>query len=128
MCQGSGDVVVPSDLQQRVPAEVQEAELRARLAGGRVTAAPVVHRIRRARLGGGFGDAGKRPLGWALVVVVDGRPHRVASSRSGTREWSSLERLERWLLDVGFTSWLVINELERADPTPGPLAPLAPWW
>jgi hypothetical protein len=115
------------DLERRVPAELQQAELHVLLAQGRITAVPVVHRVRRSRLGGGFGDAGKRPFGWALVVVVDGQPRRVASARGGTREWSGLERLERWLLDQGFLSWLVVNEIETPD-VAARLPPLAPWW
>lgn len=114
------------DLTQRVPLELQQRDLEAGLAAGRITAAPIVHRIRRSRRGGGFGDAGKRPLGWALVVVVDGQPRRVVSARGGTREWSGLERLERWLLAQGFGSWLVVNDLEGLPSfTP---TPLAPWW
>lgn len=113
-------------LERRVAEELQQAELLALHAQRRLAAIPIVHRVPRARLGGGFGDAGKRPYGWAVVVVVDGRPHRVASARGGTRQWSSLERLERWLLEQGFTRWLVVNELEGRD-TPE-LPPLAPWW
>lgn len=114
------------ELEQRVPHALGQAELQTMHMSARITAAPVVHRIRRSRLGGGFGDAAKRPLGWALVVVVDGQPRRVGSARGGTREWSNLERLERWLLDQGFDRWLVVNELEGAGRPP--LAPLAPWW
>lgn len=114
------------DLTQRVPLELQQAELEAGLASGRITAAPVLHRILRSRLGGGFGDADKRPFGWALVVVLDGQPRRMVSARGGTREWSSLERLERWLLDQGFRSWLAVNELEGGDGAA--LAPIQPWW
>jgi hypothetical protein len=113
-------------LDDRVASALQQADLEAMHAAARVTAAPVVHRVRRRRQGGGFGDAGRRPLGWALVVVIDGQPHRLVSARGGTREWSSLERLERWLLDQGFRSWLVVNDLE-ASAFPS-LAPLAPWW
>jgi hypothetical protein len=117
------------ELDRRVAAGVQQADLRGWLQAGRVTACPVVHRVRRARLGGGFGDPGKRPLAWAIVVVIDGQPRRLLSARGGTREWTSLERLERWLLAGGFRGFLVDNRIEALGPEPAPaLPPLQPWW
>ncbi|MCB1716918.1 MAG: hypothetical protein KDK04_16265 [Candidatus Competibacteraceae bacterium] len=66
----------------------------------------------RNQLGGGFGDQNKYPYAWGVLVYVDGLPTRVISSRGLDREWTSLDRLERWLREQGFRYWWVRNELE----------------
>ena len=72
----------------------------------------LVYRVRRNQQGGGFGDQQRYPYAWAVIVYVDGQPARVISARGGGREWTSLDRLERWLREQGFRNWWVRNELE----------------
>ena len=77
-----------------------------------ILATSVAYRVDRNNLGGGFGDQSKHPLTWAALVYVDGRAARIYSARGNGREWSSLDRLERWLRDQGFWYWWVRNDVE----------------
>ena len=72
----------------------------------------MVYRVVRSQLGGGFGDQNKFPYAWSVIVYIDGYPVRVISARGADREWTSLDRLERWLNAQGFRYWWVRNELE----------------
>jgi hypothetical protein len=78
----------------------------------RMVGYPTVARVRRAQQGGGFGDQGRHPHAWAVFVPVDGLSCRVVSARGHGREWTSLDRLERWLRALGFRFWWVANELD----------------
>ncbi len=81
----------------------------------RVTAYPVILRVERQQLGGGFGDNARRPYTWTVFLQVDGQWAQVVSARGSVREWGSLDRLERWLRAQGFRhSWLQ-NELEPTE-------------
>ena len=79
---------------------------------GRLAQQALVYRALRCQLGGGFGDQDKYPYAWAVQVYVDGQPTRVVSVRGANREWTSLDRLERWLREQGLRYWTVSNELE----------------
>ncbi len=72
----------------------------------------VVYRVVRSQLGGGFGDQDKYPYTWAVMLTVDGCGAYVISARGARREWTSLDRLERWLREQGFRYWWVRNDLE----------------
>lgn len=76
----------------------------------------LVERVVRSQLGGGFGDQEKYPYAWAVIVYVDGGAAYVTSARGARREWTSLDRLERWLREHGFRYWCVQNELEPLEP------------
>lgn len=78
----------------------------------RLTGYPVVARVPRTQLGGGFGDQARHPFAWGVFVQVDGMMTRVISARGLPREWTSLDRLERWLRELGFRNWWVQNELD----------------
>ncbi|MDX1654668.1 MAG: hypothetical protein R3310_05610 [Candidatus Competibacteraceae bacterium] len=87
----------------------------------------VVYRVERSQLGGGFGDQDKYPYAWTVVIYIDGLPASVMSARGLRREWTSLDRLERWLREQGIRYWSVTNELEplgqSAEPPAYPSVP-----
>ena len=85
----------------------------------RMVGYPTVARVPRAQQGGGFGDQGRHPHAWAVFVLVDGLSCRVVSARGHGREWTSLDRLERWLRVHGFRYWWVANELDGVNEPPG---------
>ena len=91
---------------------VTQADVPFLRAAGRLGEYPVVFRIERCQLGGGFGDQDKHPFAWGVLVYVDGQLARVNSARGSGREWNSLERLERWLRSQGFWYWWTRNDLE----------------
>jgi len=91
---------------------VTQTELPSLYWADRLSHHALVHRALRSQQGGGFGDQDKYPYAWAVTVYVDGLPARVVSVRGGSREWTSLDRLERWLREQGLRYWSVSNELE----------------
>jgi predicted dehydrogenase len=93
-------------------ATVRQSDLAALRATYRLVGYPTVARVTRAQQGGGFGDQGRHPHAWAVFVLVDGLSRRVTSARGQGREWTSLDRLERWLRAQGFRYWWVSNELD----------------
>jgi hypothetical protein len=93
-------------------ATVTQSDLPELYWSGRLANYAVVYRTARSQLGGGFGDQSKYPYTWAVVVYVDGKPARIISARGAVREWTSLDRLERWLREQGFRYWWVRNDLE----------------
>lgn len=95
-----------------IQATITQAELLGLYWAGRLGDHAVVYRTTRSQLGGGFGDQYKYPFAWAVLVYVDGQPTRIISARGSDREWTSLDRLERWLREMGFRYWWVRNELE----------------
>ncbi|MFZ1430162.1 MAG: hypothetical protein WAS21_25735 [Geminicoccaceae bacterium] len=62
--------------------------------------------------GGGFSDQTRHPHTWASFVQIDGLNTRVTSARGLGQEWTSLDRLERWLRGQGFRYWWVANKLD----------------
>lgn len=72
----------------------------------------VVYRVWREQAGGGFGDQTKNPHTWGVLVYVDGQLARIYSARGAGREWSNLDRLEKWLRSQGFWYWWTRNDLE----------------
>jgi hypothetical protein len=91
---------------------VRQADLPALQRAYRLLGHPVVARVPRAQLGGGFGDQARHPNAWGVFVQIDGLMTRIISARGLPREWTSLDRLERWLREQGFRNWWVQNELE----------------
>ena len=100
------------------PATVRQSDLPVLRRTYRLAGYPTVARVARAQQGGGFGDQGRHPHAWAVFVMVDGLNLRVASARGHGREWTSLDRLERWLRAQGFRYWLVSNELDALGEEP----------
>lgn len=91
---------------------VRQSDLDALQRSYRLIGYPTVARVVRGQLGGGFGDQARHPHAWAVFVQVDGISARVVSARGLGREWTSLDRLERWLRAQGFRYWWVANELD----------------
>lgn len=91
---------------------ITQGELPALYWAGRLGTHALVYRTTRSQLGGGFGDQYKYPYAWAVIVYVDGQAMRVISARGADREWTSLDRLERWLREMGFRTWWLRNDLE----------------
>jgi hypothetical protein len=81
----------------------------------RLVGYPTIARVARTQQGGGFGDQGRHPFAWAVFVTVDGLSCRVLSARGHGREWTSLDRLERWLRAQGFRYWWVANDLDALN-------------
>lgn len=104
--------IMSQDVALGITLTVTQAELAFLRAAGRLGEYAVAYRVDRNNLGGGFGDQDKHPLTWAALVYVDGQAARIYSARGNGREWSSLDRLERWLRDQGFWYWWVRNDVE----------------
>ncbi len=94
---------------------VTQAELPGLLAGYRITAYPVIVRAERQRQGGGFGDQTRHPFTWTVLLQIDGQWAQVESARGAVREWSNLDRLERWLRANGFRYFWLQNELDPVE-------------
>lgn len=95
--------------------EVKQSDLGNLVYSYRLTGYPAIVRVLRENLGGGFGDNGRFPYTWAVYFLVDGQWAELRSERGLRREWSSLDRLERWLLSMGFRYFWVRNDLEAVD-------------
>jgi hypothetical protein len=76
---------------------------------------PVAVRTAREVLGGGFADQSKHPNTWTVYFLVDGQWALVESARGLRREWSSLDRLEKWLRGMGFRFFWVRNDIDPVD-------------
>ena len=98
---------------------VTQAEIPGLVAGYRITAYPVLMRAERQQLGGGFGDQSRHPFTWTVLLQVDGQWARVESVRGATREWGSLDRLERWLRGNGFRYFWLQNDLDPFEEPEG---------
>ncbi len=72
----------------------------------------VVYRTKREYQSGGFGDPNKHPNIWAVAIMTDGQWARIHNARGQGREWSNLDRLEKWLREHGISQWQLLNSLE----------------
>ena len=79
----------------------------------RIESTAVVYRTEREYQSGGFGNPEQHPYVWAVALLVDGQWARVHNTRDQGREWSDLNRLEKWLREQGISRWQVINDLEE---------------
>ena len=85
------------------------------LAEGRISDYPVAVRTPREVLGGGFADQEKYPNTWTVYFLVDGQWALVLSARGLRREWSSLDRIDKWLRALGFRFFWVRNEIDPVE-------------
>lgn len=109
------DSTMDHDASLGVTATVTQADIPALRATGRLGHFAVVYRTYRRQAGGGFGQQDRHPLAWGVLVYVDGLLARVYSVRGAAREWTSLDRLERWLRQQGFRYWWTRNDLDATD-------------
>ncbi|MEQ8664727.1 MAG: hypothetical protein RIC16_03300 [Rhodospirillales bacterium] len=100
------------DLALGVTGAVSQGELADLRTAGRLGEYAVVFRTRRGLQGGGYGDQDRHPFAWGVIVYVDGAASRLQSARGHAREWTSLERLEKWMRAQGFWYWWMRNDLE----------------
>jgi len=100
------------DLALGVTMTISQADLPYLRAVGSLGEYAVVYRVWREQAGGGFGDQAKNPHTWGVLVYVDGQLARIYSARGTGREWSNLDRLEKWLRSQGFWYWWTRNDLE----------------
>lgn len=98
-----------------VTTTITQADLAYLRGCGRLGDFAVVYRTYRQQAGGGFGQQDRHPFAWGVLVYVDGLLARVYSVRGAAREWTSLDRLERWLRQQGFRYWWTRNDLESAE-------------
>ncbi|WNJ98859.1 hypothetical protein L2D14_13385 [Thalassospiraceae bacterium LMO-JJ14] len=129
MSQDVGPLYAPDAAQQDialgVTMTVTQADLPYLRAVGSLGEYAVVYRVWREQAGGGFGDQSKNPQTWGVLVYVNGQLARIYSARGAGREWSNLDRLEKWLRSQGFWYWWTRNDLEplgEEDDTPAEAA------
>jgi len=75
----------------------------------------VVYRTKRQYQSGGFGDPSKHPNVWGVAIMTDGQWARVYNARGQGREWSNLDRLEKWLREQGISQWQLLNKLDETS-------------
>lgn len=103
------------DLNKIVLPGLKSTDLPALLQGWRVQEI-AVYRTVRAQQNGGFGDPDKHPYVWGVAAMADGQWLRIHNARGQGREWSNLDRLEKWLREQGISRWQVANDLDQAAP------------
>ena len=84
---------------------------------GRIGDYPVAVRTARELTAGGFADQDRFPNTWTVYFLVDGQWALVESARGLRREWSSLDKLEKWLRMLGFRFFWVRNDIDPIDAT-----------
>ncbi len=107
-----GQDAAQQDAALGVTMTITQADLAYLRAVGSLGEYAVVYRVWREQAGGGFGDQAKNPQTWGVLVYVDGQLARIYSARGAGREWSNLDRLEKWLRSQGFWYWWTRNDLE----------------
>ena len=94
---------------------IRQSDLPTLLAAGRLGDYPVAARTARELAAGGFADQARHPYAWTVHFLVDGAWAQVESARGHRREWTSLDRLEKWLRAQGFRWFWVRNDVEPAE-------------
>lgn len=89
---------------------------------GKIADYPVAVRTPRELIAGGFADHRRHPNSWTVYFLVEGEWAQVLSARGLRREWTSLDRLERWLRSMSFRFFWVRNDIDAVEPVDdGPL-------
>jgi hypothetical protein len=94
---------------------IRQSEIPELLEQYRINTYPVAVRTWREVEAGGFADQGRYPYTWTVYFLVDGQWAKVLSARGLRREWSSLDRLEKWLRSLGFRYFWIRNDIEPAE-------------
>jgi hypothetical protein len=95
-------------------ATIRQSDIEALKTQYRITDIPVAVRTVRIVEAGGFADADRNPNTWTAYLLVDGQWAQIQSARGLRREWTSLDRLERWLRSMGFSYFAVRNDIETS--------------
>lgn len=95
------------------PLSVKSTDIPGLFATWRIQNTATVYRTVREHQSGGFGNPDRHPYAWAVALVVDGLWARVHNTRDQGREWSNLDRLEKWLRAQGISRWQVINDVDE---------------
>ena len=101
-------------------ATIRQSDIEKLRAQYRINDMPVAIRTERNVAAGGFADASRNPNTWTAYLFVDGQWAQIESARGLRREWTSLDRLERWLRSMGFRAFAVRNDIEPAGSGGGP--------
>lgn len=94
---------------------IRQSELLQLAAENRLGDYPVAVRTSREIISGGFADQSKHPNTWTVYFLVDGQWALVLSARGLRREWSSLDRIEKWLRSFGFRFFWVRNDIDEIE-------------
>lgn len=94
---------------------IRQNELPLLTSEGRIGDYPVAVRTPREVAAGGFADHERHPNTWTVYFLVDGQWALVESARGLRREWSSLDRMEKWLRTFGFRFFWVRNDIEPIE-------------
>lgn len=94
---------------------IRQGDLSALAVEQRIGDYPVAVRTAREVMGGGFADQSKHPNTWTVYFLVDGQWALVESARGLRREWSDLDRLEKWLRGMGFRFFWVRNDIDAVE-------------
>jgi hypothetical protein len=84
---------------------------------GKIRAITIMH-VNRTVRGGGFGDIRKHGHAFCLVVQVGNKQHCLVSFRGRRREWTSLDRLDKWLRARGIHGgWSLTEQITSTPPS-----------
>ncbi len=97
---------------------IRQNDLAILAAENRIGDYPVAVRTAREVVSGGFANHSAHPNTWTVYFLVDGQWALVESTRGLRREWSSLDRLEKWLRSCGFRFFWVRNDIDFVE-SPG---------
>jgi hypothetical protein len=106
------NTMVHIDLNDRLLSGLKSTELAELSANWRIQGI-AVYRTIRAHQSGGFGDPDKHPHVWGVAVMAGGQWRRIHNARGQGREWSNLDRLEKWLREQGIRHWQLVNDLDE---------------
>ena len=94
---------------------IRQNDLAILAAENRIGDYPVAVRTAREVVSGGFANHSAHPNTWTVYFLVDGQWALVESTRGLRREWSSLDRLEKWLRGCGFRFFWVRNDIDFVE-------------
>ncbi len=94
---------------------IRQHDLATLAAEHRIGDYPVAVRAPREVVSGGFANHSAHPNTWTVYFLVDGQWALMESTRGLRREWTSLDRLERWLRNCGFRFFWVRNDIDFAE-------------
>ena len=95
---------------------IRQNDIAGFVAAGLIGDYPVAVRTPRELSAGGFADQNRYPNTWTVYFLVEGEWAQVLSARGLRREWTSLDRLEKWLRSMSFRYFWVRNDIDEIEP------------